>query len=146
MTSLWVCLLLRELELQRKSSATDIAKKKQEAESAVSTHARKQSYLFFCVHYWSLLVGSAPLTLSKNFSPILILLSSTPPPSCLSPSAPLQVLLMQESVRRIIEAEESKMGKTACVHANIQALHQDETENFFCLVWAVNWNFVKNSV
>ncbi|XP_061731368.1 dnaJ homolog subfamily C member 11-like [Nerophis ophidion] len=43
-----------ELELQRKSSATDIAKKKQEAESAV--------------------------------------------------------LLMQESVRRIIEAEESKMG------------------------------------
>lgn len=28
---------LRELELQRKSSATDIAKKKQEAESAVST-------------------------------------------------------------------------------------------------------------
>ncbi|KAF3689642.1 DnaJ -like protein subfamily C member 11 [Channa argus] len=44
----------QELELQRKSSATDIAKKKQEAESAV--------------------------------------------------------LLMQESVRRIIEAEESKMG------------------------------------
>lgn len=30
---------LRELELQRKSSATDIAKKKQEAESAVSTRA-----------------------------------------------------------------------------------------------------------
>ncbi|KAI3370273.1 hypothetical protein L3Q82_025055 [Scortum barcoo] len=45
----------QELELQRKSSATDIAKKKQEAESAV-------------------------------------------------------LLLMQESVRRIIEAEESKMG------------------------------------
>uniref|UniRef100_A0AAX7UF07 DnaJ homolog subfamily C member 11 n=1 Tax=Astatotilapia calliptera TaxID=8154 RepID=A0AAX7UF07_ASTCA len=49
-----VTLKIKELELQRKSSATDIAKKKQEAESAV--------------------------------------------------------LLMQESVRRIIEAEESKMG------------------------------------
>lgn len=33
------CLVLvRELELQRKSSATDIAKKKLEAESAVSAH------------------------------------------------------------------------------------------------------------
>lgn len=36
-TFLFLSVLLRELELQRKSSATDIAKKKQEAESAVST-------------------------------------------------------------------------------------------------------------
>uniref|UniRef100_A0AAQ6AIH9 J domain-containing protein n=1 Tax=Amphiprion ocellaris TaxID=80972 RepID=A0AAQ6AIH9_AMPOC len=34
----------QELELQRKSSATDIAKKKQEAESAVSTRMQKHSY------------------------------------------------------------------------------------------------------
>uniref|UniRef100_A0A8C9WSH6 DnaJ homolog subfamily C member 11 n=1 Tax=Sander lucioperca TaxID=283035 RepID=A0A8C9WSH6_SANLU len=38
-----------------------------------------------------------------------ILFCSSPPP-LLSPWAPLQVLLMQESVRRIKEAEESKMG------------------------------------
>lgn len=60
---------------------------------------------------------------SQNLSPLLFffffffgLLSSTPPP--LSPSAPLQVLLMQESVRRIIEAEESKMGEGILTHTN----------------------------
>lgn len=46
MSALCVSVLLRELELHRKSSATDIAKKKQEAESAVSTrtHMQTQSY------------------------------------------------------------------------------------------------------
>lgn len=44
-SSLCVYLLSRELELQRKSSATDIAKKKQEAESAVSTGTRKQAVI-----------------------------------------------------------------------------------------------------
>lgn len=44
-SSLCVYFLSRELELQRKSSATDIAKKKQEAESAVSTGTRKQAVI-----------------------------------------------------------------------------------------------------
>lgn len=44
MSALSVSVSLRELELQRKSSATDIAKKKQEAESAVSAHWQKHSY------------------------------------------------------------------------------------------------------
>lgn len=51
-------------------------------------------------------------------------LSNPPLPSCLpyffSPSAPLQVLLMQESVRRIIEAEESKMGESIYTHTHTQ--------------------------
>lgn len=56
-------------------------------------------------------------------------LSNPPLPSCLpyffSPSAPLQVLLMQESVRRIIEAEESKMGESIYAHT-IKSLHSVE--------------------
>uniref|UniRef100_A0A8C4E4G2 DnaJ (Hsp40) homolog, subfamily C, member 11b n=1 Tax=Dicentrarchus labrax TaxID=13489 RepID=A0A8C4E4G2_DICLA len=39
----------QELELQRKSSATDIAKKKQEAESAVSTRTHMQTHILVCL-------------------------------------------------------------------------------------------------
>uniref|UniRef100_A0A3P9MZV6 DnaJ homolog subfamily C member 11 n=1 Tax=Poecilia reticulata TaxID=8081 RepID=A0A3P9MZV6_POERE len=42
-----VTLKIKELELQRKSSATDIAKKKQEAETAVSTSFQKCCAFFF---------------------------------------------------------------------------------------------------
>uniref|UniRef100_A0A3Q1JV41 DnaJ homolog subfamily C member 11 n=1 Tax=Anabas testudineus TaxID=64144 RepID=A0A3Q1JV41_ANATE len=41
-----VTLKIKELELQRKSSATDIAKKKQEAESAVSIHTHMQTHRY----------------------------------------------------------------------------------------------------
>lgn len=112
--------LLRELELQRKSSATDIAKKKLEAESAVSTRAAAAHSSWwgvidrgFWVFFFFFLPPLTSLCLKKRLSNS-ILLSSAPPSAprlSLSPSAPLQVLLMQESVRRIIEAEESKMGQ-----------------------------------
>lgn len=74
-------------------------------------------------------MGSAQLTLLGKFS------SFRSPPPLLhpilipSPLAPLQVLLMQESVRRIIEVEESKMGERTHTQA------EDESENFFpCLL------------
>lgn len=73
-------------------------------------------------------MGSAQLTLLGKFSsfrsrPPLLHLILIP-----SPLAPLQVLLMQESVRRIIEVEESKMGERTHTQA------EDESENFFlCL-------------
>lgn len=77
-------------------------------------------------HYWSLLVGSAELTLLEEF---YFFFHSPPPLLHLilipSPLAPLQVLLMQESVRRIIEVEESKMGERTHTQA------EDETEIFF---------------
>lgn len=79
--SLCVYLLPRELELQRKSSATDIAKKKQEAESAVSTGTCKQAVVC-CVCG---IIGHClwvPLSSLcwKNFI-YFFSFSSTPPPS-----------------------------------------------------------------
>ena len=56
-----VCfVLLRDLELQRKSSAVDIAKKKTEAESAVSTHTRSVP-----THSYSVCVGIIVSTFSS---------------------------------------------------------------------------------
>lgn len=57
----------------------------------------------------------------------LFLTPLSPPafPIFFPPSAPLQVLLMQESVRRIIEAEESKMGESIYAHT-IKSLHSVE--------------------
>uniref|UniRef100_A0A669CQT6 DnaJ homolog subfamily C member 11 n=1 Tax=Oreochromis niloticus TaxID=8128 RepID=A0A669CQT6_ORENI len=46
----------------------------------------------------------------QSYPDFALFLTPLSPPAFFSPSAPLQVLLMQESVRRIIEAEESKMG------------------------------------
>lgn len=53
-----------------------------------------------------------------------------PPPPCLSPLALLQVLLMQESVRRIIEAEESKMGKGTHTHPHTHREYAASSKNF----------------
>lgn len=63
----YVCfVLLRELELQRKSSATDIAKKKHEAESAVSTHTHMQT------HSYSFCVPGSLIIVSRFSSPRLV--------------------------------------------------------------------------
>lgn len=63
-----VSVLLRELELHRKSSATDIAKKKQEAESAVSTRTSAAHSSWWGVidrGFWAFFF-CALLTLSKK--------------------------------------------------------------------------------
>lgn len=63
-------------------------------------------------------------TLFSLALPILFLLF-------LAPSAPLQVLLMQESVRRIIEAEESKMGKGTHTYTHRTAVQQSNKQKLF---------------
>lgn len=134
-SSLCAYLLPRELELQRKSSATDIAKKKQEAESAVSTGTRKQA-VTRCVcgiidH--CLWVPLSSLYQKKMYSFFALFHLILIP----SPLAPLQVLLMQESVRRIIEVEESKMGERTHTH-------RQRLKTFF-LVCTINQNLVKKN-
>lgn len=80
-----VSVLLRELELQRKSSATDIAKKKQEAESAVSTRTSAAHSSWWGVidrGFWAFFLffsfALSSLCLKKRLSNS-ILLSSAPP-------------------------------------------------------------------
>lgn len=78
---LCVYLLLRELELQRKSSATDIAKKKQEAESAVSTGTCKHAVIrCVCGIIDHCLWVPLSSLCRKTFYAFTLLLP--PPPSC----------------------------------------------------------------
>ncbi|KAI5095705.1 dnaJ-like subfamily C member 11 [Silurus meridionalis] len=100
----------QELEKQRESAASDIAKKKQEAESAA-----EREYLALKVDVFEAGKMGKRKDLSEFDEEQIV--TARPLGQSISKTADFVgcsqyavVLLMQESVRRIIEAEESRMG------------------------------------
>lgn len=88
----------RELEKQKEDSASEIARRKQEAEAAVSlinTHT-------------TMTISIMPTQKAIYQGRYVVFL-------CYCVFG-FQVLLMQESVKRIIDAEESKMGLWKPIH------------------------------
>lgn len=127
-----VSVLLRELELQRKSSATDIAKKKQEAESAVSTCTHMQPHSYSLCVWWIIdhcfWVSLSSLCL-KTF--LLFYFAHPHPSSSLSFSLGSDAGSADAGVCEENHRSGGIQDGWGNTHTYTWTLQQDETQNFF---------------